>query len=588
MNNELYTELHKSLNQEDTPWHSLFRIIDVVPIDYLHKHNDKVDETNRNQNKLFFTLNSGKELRTNWILYAVGEQLVLANNAHHNKNEDSSRHVTSYLHQLSQRQIHSSFRHLVTSHYRTEINPVIEAVYESKLLHCTSTEKLKDLLIFAKNYEKTKRITMQQIMELEPDEDGLCKINNRVIICKHEIMLRQGIGLDKIVEECYNELTYCCKYCGASMSAYVQNDMTSIDAPEESLKLFNMFIKILDELGYNASTKRQLLLSTCLSVVYDYYITNVNDKLKEVDSLATFVSLVESDRINLIFVLILYKLLAEHPKLLTISRGHALKDRLETIFQRKKLTQIIIDKQISLLDVSPVLTMIIGTENYGNSLDEIFVKKTKSSDPNCKTDYHYPFKETQYDNNIKHNHTTDITLIKKLDTEDISDEDFIKTYCPVNKKHTFINSVCAGCGLNDNYKNIDEIKSKYKDQLSFIDNNPQNDTSSENDSDNDDKPTSKIEFIENEPTMKPKPVEISGDEAKEIINQIGKLINKTSMDLLKIANHHKEWFNTMYSFITHITNNEDLANTPLELKIAALYMDKYLSFEVLSLFMQFT
>ena len=59
-------------------------------------------------------------------------------------------------------------------------------------------------------------------------------------------MLRQGIGLDKIVEECYNELTYCCKYCGASMSAYVQNDMMSIDAPEESLKNFNKHIKQLE------------------------------------------------------------------------------------------------------------------------------------------------------------------------------------------------------------------------------------------------------------------------------------------------------------------------------------------------------
>ena len=588
MNNELYTELHKSLNQEDTPWHSLFRIIDVVPIDYLYRSDKQNDENARNQNKLFFSLNSGKELRTNWILYAVAEQLVLANNAHHNKNEDSSRHVTSYLHQLSQRQIHTSFRHLVTSHYRTDINPVIETVYENKLLHCSSTEKLKDLLVFAKNFEKTKRITMQQIMELEPDEDGLCKINNRVIICKHEIMLRQGIGLDKIVEECYNELTYCCKYCGASMSAYVQNDMTSIDAPEESLKLFNMFIKILDELGYNASTKRQLLLSTCLSVVYDYYITNVNDKLKEVDSLATFVSLIESDRINLIFVLILYKLLAEHPKLLTISRGHALKDRLETVFQKKKLTQLIIDKQTSLLDVSPVLTMIIGTENYGNSLDEIFVKKTKSSNTDCKPDYYYPLKEIRYDNNIKHNHSTDVSLIKKINAETISDDDFIKTYCPVNKKHSFINSVCAGCGLKDDYKNIDEIKSKYKKQLSSLDELVDESQSNDEQSGDQAEPLSKIEFIENEPTLKPKPVEITGDEAKEIINQIGKLVNKTSMDLLKIANHHKEWFNTMYSFITHITNNEVLSNTPLELKIAALYTDKYLSFEVLSLFMQFT
>ena len=588
MNNELYTELHKSLNQEDTPWYSLFRIIDVVPIDYLYRSDKQTDDSTRNQNKLFFSLNSGKELRTNWILYAVAEQLILANNAHHNKNEDSSRHVTSYLHQLSQRQIHSSFRHLVTSHYRTDINPVIETVYENKLLHCSSTEKLKDLLIFAKNYEKTKRITMQQIMELEPDEDGLCKINNRVIICKHEIMLRQGIGLDKIVEECYNELTYCCKYCGASMSAYVQNDMTSIDAPEESLKLFNMFIKILDELGYNASTKRQLLLSTCLSVVYDYYITNVNDKLKEVDSLATFVSLIESDRINLIFVLILYKLLAEHPKLLTISRGHALKDRLETVFQKKKLTQLIIDKQTSLLDVSPVLTMIIGTENYGNSLDEIFVRKTKSSNTDCKPDYYYPLKEIRYDNTIKHNHSTDVSLIKKINAETISDDDFIKTYCPVNKKHSFINSVCAGCGLKDDYKNIDEIKSKYNKQLSSLDEIINDNHNSDEQFGDQAEPLSKIEFIENEPTLKPKPVEITGDEAKEIINQIGKLVNKTSMDLLKIANHHKEWFNTMYSFITHITNNEVLSNTPLELKIAALYTDKYLSFEVLSLFMQFT
>lgn len=569
MNIELYT---------DTPWHSLFRVIDVVPIDYIYNS----AEIERNQNKLFFSLNSRKELRTNWILYSNNDQLILANNTLHNKIEDSSTYVTSYLHQLSHRQIHSSFKHLVTSHYRTEINPVIEAVYESKLLHCTSTEKLKDLLVFAKNFEKSKRITMQQIMDLEPDEDGLCKINNRVIICKHEIMLRQGIGLDKIVEECYNELTYCCKYCGASMSAYVQNDMTNIVAPDESLKLFNMFIKILDELGYNASTKRQLLLSTCLSVVYEYYITNVNDKLKEVDSLATFVSLIESDRINLIFVLILYKLLAEHPKILTISRGHALKDRLETIFQKKKLTQIIIDKQTSLLDVSPVLTMIIGTENYGNSLDEIFVKKTNANNSNCKSDYLYPYKETQYDNNIKHNHAADITLIKKLNTEDISDDDFIKTYCPVNKKHSFVNSVCAGCGLSVNYKNIDEVKSKYKNQLESLNEHSKNTHSNTN---ND--AESGIEFVENESTMKPKPIEITTDEAKEIMIQIGKTVNKSTMDLLKIASQHKDWFSTMYSFITHITNNEELSKTPLEVKIAALYMDKYLSFEVLSLFMQF-
>jgi hypothetical protein len=585
MNTELYTELHKLLKQEDTPWHSLFRTIDVVPIDYIHKK-DKSQQTEeyvRNQNKLFLSLNSGKDLRTNWILYSLGDKLVLANNALHCKTDEPQTYVTSYLHQLSQRQIHTSFKHLVTSHYRTEINPVIETVYESKLLHCSSVEKLKDLLVFAKNFERTKRITMEQIMELEPDEDGLCKINNRVIICKHEIMLRRGIGLDKIVEECYNEITYCCKYCGASMSAYVQNDMMSIDAPEESLKLFNMFIKILDELGYNASTKRQLLLSTCLSVIYDYYVTNVNEQLKEVDNLATFVSLIESDRINLIFVLILYKLLAEHPKLLTISRGHALKDRLEGVFQRKKLTQIIIEKQTSLLDVSPVLTMIVGSENYGSSLDEIFIDKTDSSNTNCKPDYKYSSKETRYDNNIKHNHNTDLSLVKKIDTDDISDEDFIKTYCPVNKKHSFINSVCAGCGLNVKYDNINEVKTKYKDQLKSLD---KLDDKSQNETG--DHPQSKIEFVENESAIKPKQIEITADEAKEIMSQISKLVNKTTMELLKIANQHKDWFNKMYSLLTHITNAEVLTGTPLEMKIAALYTDKYLSFEVLSLFMQFT
>lgn len=295
------------------------------------------------------------------------------------------------------------------------------------------------------------------------------------VICKHQIMLLDGVNTVDIANECYKN--GCCKYCGQEMIAYNQTESIvlhpsavsliilfsecfkeNISSDEIIYIVYDFIIKRLEKDNINIYSNDQCIGYTCLYLLklinlcrpvlkmIDYKIRTLINKISNNLSILgkseqDVKTLLESDMFGDVEnVVTLLKSESMKSKDIDISAGVIAEDVLfNSMTNREAKTEI---QKMYINNKYKLYELCILLEKEYNKLYNVS-------------------KYRQYDLNDVATH-----FFNTIQTK-INNIGFIffnlanKYYCPINIIHEFKKDVCIHCKLNKDGSNIDKIYNNF-------------------------------------------------------------------------------------------------------------------------------
>lgn len=549
-----YTELHKWLATSTMPYHSVIRLYPTQTIQSVLK---TLSDNNLSSLFQYRTKNNVVlDLGRNMFIYIEDDGKISVNTTMLNNQVTKfiMKYGTSAHNQMVLRTTHKSSSNYIDFNPRFYVNPTIETCYEHKLLHKERVQEdnnIKDNFIVAVDKGiRSKRIKLSDLLKTQPDEDGNVYYKGQIVMCKHEWMIRNNMSMEQIKNECYNEVIHGCRFCHNPLPFSQEIIKMDLDLPDFSLRLYNSFVKIMDEIGFDLSSRRLEVLTACVEVIYNYYMENVNDKLDKIDSLSTFLMVVDDGRIDLLMSMLLYSVFLVHPEFNISTRSKKLTNRLANKFKQLRITPEKLNLQISKLDITGLLGMIT-TDKLQLSNVKSTIELQQDVPLEMKPKYTFPKLDLPKKLTNKHSPTKVYTTIydNKYKQDTIYKDAFNELYCPFNIKHTFNSqNICINC----KYKRGDKITTQTKDlHLDIV------------------HPLTKKEQINHLKQFK-----LSSDEINNILKAVTQQFNIGMMKLNSVIISLSSYIEECYKCYPYDNS------VPLNTKFAILYNDSIFNIEL--------
>lgn len=295
------------------------------------------------------------------------------------------------------------------------------------------------------------------------------------VICKHQIMLLEGVNTIDIANECYKNGL--CKYCGQEMIAYNQAESISLHPTAVSLIILfsecfkeniseeeiihivsNFIIKRLEKDNINFYSNDQCIGYTCLYILklinlckptfkmIDYKIRTLINKISNNLSILgkseqDIKNILESD------------MFGDIDSVITLLKSEISKD----------------DKGVSVTGIiaEDVLFNSINDREPKTKIQKLYIEDKWRLYDICKLfekEYNKLYNVSKY---TDYDLTSNATVYFDTIHNKINSIGFIffqimgEHYCPVNIIHEYKNNVCIHCGLNKDGKNAEKIYNKY-------------------------------------------------------------------------------------------------------------------------------
>jgi len=285
---------------------------------------------------------------------------------------------------------------------------------------------------------------------------------NVPIMCRHIYMTLNGDNLYTISNEC--AVKNCCKYCGDTLDSIGFEDTTTL--PRTVAEYAYLLMS-----AYGCSTDDQSTFIYIYNGMASLIAKLVKREDPEFDNKASGVA-----------ALLCWNVIHTYPpKSKTSSFIMMISETLASVGFNEQKVQNIINTGI-LGDPKDIYTILIATHDSSlYDMESVFKDYSKDDIIKVKKEgqmelFNLLYKQLRIDNlkidEIVKNFKTKSVEMKKDDIEPtryntlMIFEDYAKKYCiATNKIHKFEKGVCIHCGMQENYKNIEEIYDKFNDKF---------------------------------------------------------------------------------------------------------------------------
>lgn len=326
-----------------------------------------------------------------------------------------------------------------------------------------------------------------KIMELDEKTGHYCYIYNNVkipVICKHQIMLLQGVSNMDIAIECYKDGI--CKYCKQEIAGY---NVDTLTLPNNAMSVIIQFcecfkdptimdilikdigdfiVKKLNHMGISVYNDEECngftyLFITKLALVslkeFNVYPTKIKELINKIAKLLAFLGKSDQD----------VKEIIEDNNLIDIS---SLIEQIKTDINES-------------FDETKTHNFIIEDVLFNSSTDRTPrtpIQKLYLTEPKKIYELYLLFKN-EYNKLYNFHLNEKFKYDRKLETEEI----IIKTklnnsgfkffmnnynnYCPINNIHEYKDKKCIHCGIDKDGKNKEDIYKKYSEIINTVSTN---------------------------------------------------------------------------------------------------------------------
>lgn len=302
------------------------------------------------------------------------------------------------------------------------------------------------------------------------------------VICKHQIMLLQGINPIDIADECYKNGI--CKYCGQDMIAY--NQVETLTLPPSATSMIITFSECF---------KVSISADAIIHIVTDFIIKRFNKtgiNIYSNDECIGYTALYILKMVQICkkaFSLIDYKLKALMKKISNHlaylgKSDNDVKQILEDDSIFGDINNIVVsikselqknDKSSNNENILPEDALFNSTTNRTPTTDiqKLYIKDKRNMYKLFEF-FRKAYNKLYNFNYLKYDYSDKATF-KPITMKQINGsmglkffQQVFKHYCPVNRIHEFKGSNCVHCGIDKEGKNLEQIYNKYNEIINNI------------------------------------------------------------------------------------------------------------------------